>query len=125
MIKTLLDSLRSLDIISYTEDDINDILDGRDSDDFDSEWCRVDSEIEEFKNADNYTSLNEKEHDDICKEAFFIIENKLSSELSDYVSDDFGLIYDSIVVGYHDPWLSGLIGSYQKLRIPSGDLFSG
>ncbi len=122
MINALLDCLRSLDISNDTEDDINDILDGRDDEEFDSEWCRADSEIENLKNDGNYTSLNEIEHDEICKKAFFIMEDKFSSELSDYISDDFGLIYDSIVTGYHDAWLSKLIEAYQNGRIPTGKL---
>ena len=122
MINSLLDSLRSLDFSSFTEDDINDILDGRDADEFDSEWCRVDSEIERLKNSENYTSLNQTEHDEICKKAFFIIEDKISSELSDYISDDFGLIYDSIVTGYNDIWLAKLVEAYQSGRIPNGEL---
>lgn len=124
MINALLESLRSIEISSYTEDDINAILDDRDADPFDSEWCRVDREIAALKTEENYTGSNEKEHDAICKEAFFIMENKISSELSDYVSDDFGLIYDSIAVGYQDPWLSRLIASYQNGTIPTGDFMS-
>ena len=122
MINELLDCLRSLDAGSYTEDDINDILDGRDADEFDSEWCRVDNELESLKNDDNYTSENEKEHDDICKQAFFIIEEIIPSELSDYVSDDFGMIYDSIVLDYKDEWLSAMIEAYKDGRIPTGEL---
>ena len=122
MIHAILDYLRAMDAGSLTEDDINDILDGRDAEEFDSEWCRVDQEIESLKNDENYTSPNEKEHDDICKEAFFIIEERIPSELSDYVSDDFGMIYDSIVLGYHDEWLSGMINAYKEGRIPTGEI---
>ena len=111
-----------MDLSSYTEDDINDILYDRDAEEFDSEWCRVDSEIEALKDNNNYTDENQNEHDVICKKAFFIIEEKVSSELSDYVSDDFGLIYDSIATDYHDAWLSKLIEVYQNGRIPSGKL---
>ena len=118
MINTLLDCLRSMDLSSYTEDDINDILYDRDAEEFDSEWCRVDSEIEALKDNNNYTDENQNEHDVICKKAFFIIEEKVSSELS----DDFGLIYDSIATDYHDAWLSKLIEVYQNGRIPSGKL---
>lgn len=122
MINELLDCLRALDLSSFTEDDINDILDGRDDDDFDREWCRADSEIESLKNEDNYTDIQEAEHDEICRQAFFIIEDKISSELSDYISDDFGLIYDSIATGYQDPWLSRLIDAYQNGSIPHGEI---
>ena len=122
MINELLDCLRALDLSSFTEDDINDILDGRDDDDFDREWCRADREIESLKNEDNYTDIQEAEHDEICRQAFFIIEDKISSELSDYISDDFGLIYDSIATAYQDPWLSRLIEAYQNGRIPHGEI---
>ena len=122
MINKLLDCLRALDLSSFTEDDINDILDGRDDDDFDREWCRANSEIESLKNEDNYTDIQEAEHDEICRQAFFIIEDKISSELSDYISDDFGLIYDSIATAYQDPWLSRLIEAYQNGSIPHGEI---
>lgn len=38
-----------------------------------------------------------------------IIADNIESELSDYVSDDFGVIYDSLVLIYKDPWLNKLI----------------
>ncbi|EES49427.1 hypothetical protein NE172_16715 [Clostridium botulinum] len=39
-----------------------------------------------------------------------------------YVSDDFGLIYDSLIVNYKDEWLNKFIREYKNRRIPAGEL---
>ena len=51
-----------------------------------------------------------------------IIEENIDSELSEYVSDDFGLIYDSLVLNYKDEWLNKLITAYKNKKIPAGEL---
>lgn len=119
-IEMLLNCLRNIDYSQFDEDSINQLLDCRDSEPFDSEWCRVDNEISRIKNQYNYTFQNQ--NDRIRKEAFFIVADKTGTELADYVSDDFGLIFDSIAVGYEDKWLSELKNTYRKGRIPCGKL---
>ncbi|MDE6780487.1 MAG: hypothetical protein K2J40_03390 [Ruminococcus sp.] len=119
-IEMLLDCLRNIDYSQFDEDSINELLDCRDCEPFDSEWCRVDSEISRIKNQYNYTFQNQ--NDQIRKEAFFIVADRIGTELADYVSDDFGLIFDSIAVGYKDKWLSELKNTYRKGRIPCGKL---
>lgn len=116
----LLDCLRNIDYSQFDGDGINELLDLRDCEPFDSEWCRVDSEITRMKNQYNYTFQNQQ--DQIRKEAFFIVESNAGSELADYVFDDFGLIFDSIVIGYKDEWLSKLIDTYHNGKIPCGNL---
>ena len=120
MIHMLLERLRSIDFGSLSEDDIDEILDSRDEGEFDEQWCRVYEETARLKNESNYTAENRREHDSICKEAFMAVGSGISSELSDYVADDFGLIYDSIILGYNDDWLSALIEEYSSGRLPSG-----
>lgn len=119
-IEILLDCLRNIDYSQFDDDSITELLNLRDCEPFDSEWCRVDSEITRMKNQYNYTFQNQQ--DQIRKEAFFIVENNVGSELADYVSDDFGLIFDSMAVGYKDKWLSKLINMYRKGKIPYGNL---
>lgn len=121
-IKLLLDCLNAIDYSKFDEDSINNLLDSRECEPFDSEWCRVDREISELKNQYNYTSENQNQQNQIRKEAFFIIERNIGTELSDYVSDDFGLIFDSMLVGYKDEWLSKLIEAYRNGIIPAGEL---
>lgn len=60
--------------------------------------------------------------DKIREKVFIIIKKNTFSELSDYVSDDFGLIYDSLIVNYKDEWLDKLIEEYKNKRIPVGEL---
>ena len=49
-------------------------------------------------------------------------ENSNSDDLAAYVSDDFGLIFDSIILNYRDEWFDKLIRCYEELNIPNGIL---
>lgn len=101
-INGLLDCLRNIDYSTFDEDYIDELLDSRDSAPFGTEWCRVEKEIEALKNDQNYTNETEEEQSKIREEAFLIIDQNAGGELSDYVSDDFGLICDSLVLNYRD-----------------------
>lgn len=118
----LLNCLNSIDYDTFDEDYLNELLDNRDSAPFDAEWCRVDEEIKVLKNTQSYTDENEEEQGKIRGKVFMIIEENTENELSDYVSDDFGLIYDSLVLNYKDEWLNKLIAAYKNKKIPSGEL---
>ena len=121
-INELLDCLNGIDYDAYDENYIDELLDSRDIALFDTEWCRVYEEIEALKNDQNYTDEIENEQSKVREKAFMIIEQNTQSELSDYVSDDFGMIYDSLVLNYKDEWLDKLIESYKNKRIPGGEL---
>lgn len=121
-INELLDCLNGIDYDAYDENYIDELLDSRDIAPFDTEWCRVYEEIEALKNDQNYTDEIENEQSKVREKAFMIIEQNTQSELSDYVSDDFGMIYDSLVLNYKDEWLDKLIESYKNKRIPGGEL---
>ena len=122
LMNELLICLNSINYDTFDENYLNDLLDSRDSVPFDMEWCRVNEEIKALKNNQNYTDENEKEQDKIREKAFIIIEKNTGSELSDYVSDDFGIIYDSLVLNYKDEWLNKLIAAYKNKKIPAGEL---
>lgn len=122
LMKELLNCLSGIDYDIFDEQYLNELLDSRDSDPFDTQWCRVDDEIKALKNDQNYTDEIEEEQNKVREKAFIIIEQNLESELSEYVSDDFGLIYDSLVLNYKDEWLNKLIETYQNKKIPSGKL---
>lgn len=121
-INKLLNCLNSIDYDTFDEDTLNELLDSRDSAPFDTEWCRVDEKIKALKNTQSYTDENEEEQSKIREKAFMIMEENIESKLSDYVSDDFGLIYDSIVLNYKDEWLNKLIAAYKNKKIPAGEL---
>ena len=122
LMNELLICLNSINYDTFDENYLNDLLDSMDSVPFDMEWCRVNEEIKALKNNQNYTDENEKEQDNIREKAFIIIEKNTGSELSDYVSDDFGIIYDSLVLNYKDEWLNKLIAAYKNKKIPAGEL---
>ena len=122
LMNELLICLNSINYDTFDENYLNDLLDSRDSVPFDMEWCRVNEEIKALKNNQKYTDENEKEQDNIREKAFIIIEKNTGSELSDYVSDDFGIIYDSLVLNYKDEWLNKLIAAYKNKKIPAGEL---
>lgn len=122
LMNELLNCLNSIDYDRFDIDYLNELLDSRDSASFDTEWCRVDREIEVLKNSQSYTGEDEEAQGKIREKAFMIIEQNTESELAAYVSDDFGLIYDSLILNYKDEWLDKVIAAYKNKKIPSGEL---
>ena len=122
LMNELLNCLNSIDYDIFDEDYLDELLDTRDSAPFHTERCRGDEEIESLKNTQCYTDKNEEEQGKIREKAFMIIEENIDGELSEYVSDDFGLIYDSLVLNYKDEWLNKLITAYKNKKIPAGEL---
>lgn len=122
LINELMNCLSNIDYTILDEDYINKLLDSRDSTPFDTEWRRVDKEIKALKNDQNYTNEIKTAQGKIREKAFVIIAQNAGSELSAYVSDDFGLIYDSLVLNYKDEWLDKLIEKYKSKSVPAGEL---
>ena len=116
--KQMYELLDKLSQINYEELDIDDFLDQRDSDPFDSEWVRVYQTLEKLKKGKTLEDTREIE-----KKAYITVyEKSEDDELAGYVSDDFGLIADSKRLGYSDEWLDKLIFCYENARIPCGEL---
>ncbi len=116
--KQMYELLDKLSQINYEELDIDDFLDQRDSDPFDSEWVRVYQAIEELKKSKAVGDTREIE-----KKAYITVYEKTEAdELAGYISDDFGLIADSKMLGYSDEWLDKLISCYKNAKIPCGML---
>ncbi len=110
--------LSKLDKIGYEKLDIDEILDQRENNPFDSEWVRVYQAVEELKKDKDVDDTT-----DIRKKAFIIVyEQSDCDELAGYISDDFGLIADSKKLNYSDEWLDKLIACYEKAIIPCGEL---
>ena len=96
--KQMYELLDKLSQINYEELDIDDFLDQRDSDPFDSEWVRVYQALEELKKGKTVADTREIE-----KKAYITVyEKSENDELAGYISDDFGLIADSKRLGYSD-----------------------
>ncbi len=84
LINELLNALSDIDYSVFDEDTINELLDNRDNDPFDAEWCRVSAEIELLKNDRNYTREIEARQTQIREKAFMTVERNIQSELSEY-----------------------------------------
>lgn len=115
--------IAKLDKIDFTAIDIDNLLDNRDRDPFDSEWMRVYREIEAIKKEKTYTDEDKNYVSNVREKAFMKIYHLSGhGELAEYVSDDFGLIMDSRILKYSDVWLDKLISSYKNASIPCGNL---
>lgn len=122
LMNELLNCLNDIAYDTFDGDYLNELLDRRDSAPFDTEWCRVYEEIEALKKARSCEDENKGEQSKIREKVFMLIEERTESELAGYVSDDFGLIYDSLALDYKDEWLNKLIAVYKDKKIPAGDL---
>lgn len=101
------------------QSNIDRILDLRDIPEFDSEWIRVDEQIETISIDDRYKEIIKT----IAKEAFMKAYNfSKSSDFASCVSDDFELIVKARIINYSDKWLNALIYSYAKDEFPCGKL---
>ena len=116
--KQMFELLDKLSKIDFEELDIDDLLDKRDSDSFDSEWVRVYQTVEELKKGKVVDDTREIE-----KKAYITVYEKTEDdELAGYISDDFGLIAHCKMLGYTDEWLDKLIFYYENAKIPCGKL---
>lgn len=98
---------------------IDEILDNRDSSTFSDAWMKAYHVIEE-KVTDDET---EDTITQIRKEIFVsIFKLTGSSELSSYISDDFGLISSYYIHDIENSWVSDLLFTYLNHQIPQGDL---
>lgn len=115
--------LEKLSQIDFEGLNVDELLDNRDREPFDSEWTRVYKEVGNLKKENGFTDAQKKYSIEISKKAFMTISNLSGyGELAEYVSDDFCLIADSKQIFYSDEWLNKLIEKYNNAVIPSGEL---
>lgn len=105
----------------FTIDDINFMLDSRDEDVFDSEWMKNYNAIS--KN-EKLNTLEIKKGVESIREISYKATYKAtqSSDLAGYISDDFGLIAEALVLDYNDDWLNALAKEYVDGRVPHNKL---
>lgn len=114
----MIELLNKLNNINFEELDIDEFLNKRDIEPFDSNWVRVYQIIEELKKGRTIDSTR-----DIEKKVYIIVyEQTGNNELAGYISDDFGLIADSKILGYTEEWLEKLISCYENSLLPCGVL---
>ena len=112
-------SSRAFASISHAE--INELLDVRDSDEFESQWLGIYHRLEEVS-----SSLSDSDSDRVqrlCKAVYTkSFEISQHPEFSSYVSDDFELLGKSLIADSHFPWLNGLWISYKNGCFPAGEI---
>lgn len=117
------DLLESINKSMFANIDFDEVLDSRDISDFDTEWVRVDSDIEKMKQEKGYTEEQKLRNHDIREQVYLkVYELCQDGELAGYISDDFGLIADSEYFCYKDEWLNKMISCYKQSTIPCGKL---
>jgi hypothetical protein len=122
MLDRLLIEIESDKIISDTlfeNCDIDELLDMRDDEEFDSEWIRVYNILNKAK-IENY---EKKKIDNIREKSFLKVYDLLqSSDIASCVSDDFEIICKAYIICYDDVWINSLIMSYINEKFPCGRL---
>ncbi|MBU3107973.1 hypothetical protein [Clostridium gasigenes] len=115
----LLESLLSKD--TFIVDDLDSILEEREESIFDEQWIRNYNEINEKRDLIDFKS---KELIDSIREIAYKITYAFteSSDLAAYVSDDFGIIAEALVLNHNDEWLNTLGKKYLENKIPNGTL---
>ncbi|QIC08312.1 hypothetical protein GOP56_05120 [Brevibacillus sp. 7WMA2] len=107
----------------WDEASIENLLDKRDDPVFAKEWMRVYTELSTLKKNESLSSLYVSTDEELRKNIFLqVLKISSQEDLAAYISDDFGLIFDSVMFTYSDEWLNGLYNEYQEKRIPHGEL---
>ena len=103
----------------YSAIDIDEFLDNRETDEFESGWFDINDQIDRNAIPENV----KKRSDEIRKEVFLFIDNVLgTSELSEYISDDIELLIFADYLGISDPWFEKFVEIYENGELPSGIL---
>lgn len=102
---------------------IDEVLNNRDCEVFSTQWTRVYSEVSKIKQKENLTEIYKKHDEKLRRNIFLEVYNiTLSEDMASYISDDFGLILDSLVLDYKDNWISSLWSQYIRGKIPQEKL---
>lgn len=122
MLDKLKEKIKNNEIINmsfFADCNVDELLDLRDDDEFDSEWMRVYNVLNEIN-----IGVSEKQTIDSIREKSFLRAYNLleSSDIASCVSDDFEIICKAYISGYDDEWLNSLIVSYAKNKFPCGKL---
>lgn len=122
MLNKLEEKIKNNDIINvsfFVNCDVDELLDLRDSDEFDSEWMRVYNILSEIDIGDFQKQLIDSIREKSYLQAYNLLD---SSDIASCVSDDFEIICKACISSYDDKWLNSLIVSYAKNKFPCGKL---
>ncbi len=122
-LKTLLQANHTLTFQNFDEETMDEMLDSRDSSDFENDWVRVFREIELREKLKPLQSGDLAELEAIreiaYKKTFSATQH---SEHASYVADDFDLIGKSLFLDFRDEWLNSLFLSYLQGIFPHAKL---
>jgi hypothetical protein len=105
---------------NYNEDDFDRILDQRDEVAFSERWMETfDTIEEEFKESKTDKIISDHIREKVFKLVYSITNH---SDLASYISDDYGLIIQSIEIKHNDRWLNALWLEYKNGNLPHGTL---
>ncbi|WP_461612174.1 hypothetical protein [Clostridium sp. Marseille-QA1073] len=106
---------------TFTIDDVDFILDSRDTDAFDSEWRR---NFNLIRKNEKLNTSEVKKIVEFIREISYKVAYKAtqSSDLASYISDDFGLIAEALIIDYNDDWVNALANEYVEDRVPCNGL---
>lgn len=110
-------------IKKLSQEDYDNILENRDSDEFSKKWMEVYDQVSMiFKNNSidpGYAQIIKRLRERTFKAIF---EHTQSSDMAAYLSDDIGLLLEAIVCNYNNSWLNGLWKKYSEGEIPQGKI---
>lgn len=114
----IINYLKTLDAVQ-----IDEVLNKRDCELFSVQWTRVYNELNKIKQKENLMEIYRGYDEKLRRSVFLEVYNiTLSGDMASYISDDFGLILDSIIFNYKDNWINSLWTQYIRGKIPQGEL---
>lgn len=117
-------STKLIEIIKgVSQEECDDILDNRDSDEFSNKWMEVYAEVrKKLKNSTVDTCYTQKIES--LRERTFkaILEHSQSTDLAAYLSDDIALLLEAVLCNFNNSWLNGLWKEYCEGKIPYGKI---
>lgn len=115
-IERIIENIKTFD---YSSIDIDEFLDDRECEKFDSEWENVYKQIDKDEIPDSIKG----QADEYREEVFFAIDELIGvSELSEYISDDIELLIFADYVGISNEWFSKFVEKYENGELPTGIL---
>lgn len=118
-LKSLLSHDKVLNFKNLNGETIDEMLDSRDSAEFESDWLRVFEELKEKEFSDSDAALIDEIREIVYKKTFAATNH---AELAAYVADDFEMITKSLLSGLNDEWLNALLLAYLQGLFPHAKL---
>ena len=107
------------------EDFIDELLDSRDSDPFDSNWVEAYEILKQNNKNINANDKNEVDKflEEIRKDVFIkTMKASQSSDLAAYVSDDFEMIGAALILEFSNSFIASMLNSYALGIVPDNSI---